>query len=185
MGYKYGAVTPSCLRERVRVGTASAAIFGFIGALIASGLGFYASITSTFGRSKDTSKDILTRTVTNERSQWRGELREVASDFIENALRIVDKNPGGSIYTLEKQRALIRFRLNPDPTHVLDATILQVIAEIVKQSKALDSGSLAASLDVFESNVQALLKQEWDKSKREAETGMLDVSMDQSRLSQS
>lgn len=156
--------------------TASAAIFGFIGALIASGLGFLGAIFSTVGRSKDTSKDVLTRTVTNERTQWRGALREVASDFVENALRIVDKDPGGSIYTLEKQRVLIRVRLNPDPEHVLDASILRQISEIVKQAKAFDSISLVSSLESFESNVQSLLKQEWDKSKREAETGMLEVS---------
>jgi hypothetical protein len=158
------------------MGTASAAIFGFLGALIASGLGFLGAYLSTFGRSKDTSKDVLTRTVTNERALWRGELREVAADFVENALRIVDKDPGGSIYRLEKQRVLIRVRLNPGPEHEFDAGILRGIADIVKQAKAFDSTSLAASLEAFESNVQFLLKQEWDKSKREAVTGMLDVS---------
>jgi ABC-type antimicrobial peptide transport system permease subunit len=45
------------------------AIFGFMGALIGAGLGFIGSLLSTFGKSKDTSKDVLTRTVTNERAQ--------------------------------------------------------------------------------------------------------------------
>jgi hypothetical protein len=155
-----------------------AAIFGFIGALIGSVLGFIGSLLSTFGKSRDTSKDVLTRTVTTERSQWRKDLREIASEFVENALRIVANDPGGSIYNLERQRVLIRVRLNPKPEHVLDASILREIANVVKQARALDSESLAVSLENFERDVQFLLKQEWDKSKDEAVSGMLERRTD-------
>jgi hypothetical protein len=162
-------------QERVSV---EAAIFGFIGALIGSVLGFIGSLLSTFGKSRDTSKDVLTRTVTTERSQWRKDLREIASEFVENALRIVANDPGGSIYNLERQRVLIRVRLNPKPEHVLDASILREIANVVKQARALDSESLAVSLENFERDVQFLLKQEWDKSKDEAVSGMLERRTD-------
>ncbi len=153
-----------------------AAIFGFLGALIGAVLGFVGSVLSTFGKSKDTSKDVLTRTVTNERAQWRKELREVSAGFVENALRIVAKDPDGSIHVLERQRVLIRLRLNPKPEHELDASILRRIKTIVQYAKASDSEKLTESLEAFELNVQTLLKQEWDKSKREAETGILHLN---------
>ena len=151
------------------------AVFGFFGALIGSVLGFIGSLLSTFGKSKDSSKDVLTRTVTNERAQWRNDLRLLAGEFIENALRISSGDQVGSIYTIEKQRALIRFRLNPDPEHKLDASIMECMRQIVKVVRTEKSSDLMSSLEQFEQQVQLLLKQEWDKSKKEAETGNLDV----------
>jgi gas vesicle protein len=149
------------------------AIFGFMGALIGAGLGFIGSLLSTFGKSKDTSKDVLTRTVTNERAQWRKELREIAGEFVENALRIAANDSTGSIYALEKQRVLIKLRLNPNPEHALDASILLNIQNVLQYAKARNSEKLAEALSDFERDVQALLKQEWDKSKNEAESGTL------------
>ena len=149
------------------------AIFGFIGALIGAGLGFIGSLLSTFGKSKDTSKDVLTRTVTSERAQWRKDLREIVGEFVENALRIVGNNPDGSIFVLEKQRVQIRLRLNPSPEHELDASILANIKNVVRYARTLDSEKLAETLSDFERDVQSLLKLEWDKSKNEAESGTL------------
>lgn len=151
------------------------AVFGFIGALVGAVLGFIGSLLSTIGKSKDTSKDVLTRTVTNERAQWRNDLRELAGEFVENTLRIASNDPGGSIYTLEKKRVLIRLRLNPNPDHTLDASILASIRTIVQHVRAQNSDLLLESLEKFEQDIQSLLKQEWDKSKREAETGTLDA----------
>lgn len=149
------------------------AIFGFIGVLFGSFLSFVGSFVSTSGKSKDTSKDVLTRTVTNERAQWRKDLREVSAQFVENSLRIVGRDPDGSIYALDKQRVLIRLRLNPKTEHVLDASILCHITQVVQNAKVLDSEKLAESLEAFELDMQTLLKQEWDKSKNEAQTGTL------------
>ena len=152
------------------------AIFGFMGALIGAGLGFIGSLLSTFSKSKDTSKDVLTRTVTNERALWRKELREISGEFVENALRIAANDSTGSIYALEKQRVLIRLRLNPNPEHALDANILASIQNVLRYAKTLDSEKLAEALSDFEREIQALLKQEWDKSKNEAECGTLHSS---------
>ncbi len=151
------------------------AIYGFIGALIGACLGFIGSLLSTFGKSKDTSKDVLARTVTNERALWRKEMREISGEFVENALRIASNDSTGSIYLLEKQRVLIRLRLNPDTKHVLDASILANIQNVLLYAKAVDPEKLAQALSEFECNVQALLKQEWDKSKHEAVMGKLHV----------
>lgn len=152
------------------------AIFGFMGALIGAGLGFIGSLLSTFGKSKDTSKDVLTRTVTNERALWRRELREIAGEFVENALRIGAGDPAGSIYVLEKQRVLIKLRLNPNPEHTLDASILLTIQNVLRYARESNSEELAEALSDFERDIQALLKQEWDKSKIEAESGTLHSS---------
>jgi len=149
------------------------AIFGFVGALIGAGLGFIGSLLSTFGKSKDTSKDVLTRTVTNERALWRKELREIAGDFVENALRIAANDSIGSIFALEKQRVLIKLRLNPNPEHKLDASILGNMQNVLRYAKAMNSEKLTEALSDFERDVQSLLKQEWDKSKHEAESGAL------------
>lgn len=147
------------------------AIFGFLGALIGSVLGFIGSVLSTFGKSKDTSKDILTRTVTNERAQWRKDLRELSSEFVENSLRIASNDKKGSAFTLEKIRVLIRLRLNPNPEHNLDANIMKEIKNIAQQVRNKEFTYLLESLERFEQDIQSLLKKEWDKSKREAETG--------------
>jgi hypothetical protein len=151
------------------------AIFGFIGALIGAIFGFIGSVLSTFGKSKDTSKEVLTRTVTDERAQWRKDLREVSGDFVENALRIANNESTGSVYSLEKQRVLIRLRLNPDPSHTLDANILLAIESVVIQANAKNLVSLKSALEEFERSTQAILKQEWEKSKKEAESGALEI----------
>lgn len=151
------------------------AVFGFIGAIIGSVLGFIGSLLSTFGKSKDTSKDVLTRTVTNERAQWREDLRSLAGEFVENSLRIVSNDPSGSIYSLERQRVQIRLRLNPNPEHKLDANILKISRNMVQLARGCDPDNLLKSIELFEHEIQSLLKQEWDKSKREAQSGSLDV----------
>jgi hypothetical protein len=66
--------------------------------------------------------------------------------------------------------------LNPKAEHKLDASILLRIKNIVQYAKAPDSEKLAESLEAFEHDVQTLLKQEWDKSKMEAETGTLQLN---------
>lgn len=163
------------LRWALTVNNMEHAIFGLLGALIGSVLGFIGSVLSTFGKSKDTSKDILTRTVTNERAQWRKDLRELSSEFVENSLRIASNDKKGSAFTLEKIRVLIRLRLNPNPEHNLDANIMKEIKNVAQQVRNKEFTYLPESLERFEHDIQSLLKKEWDKSKREAETGVLDV----------
>ena len=157
------------------------ALTSVISALIGAVFGFISSLFTTLGKSKDTSKDILTRTVTSERAQWRNELRETAADFAENALCIASSKPEGSIEKLERQRILIRLRLNPKPEHILDANILGEIPNIIEHARTMNHEKLKASLDEFERNVQSLLKQEWEKSKKEAETGILTIHADEGK----
>ena len=55
-----------------------AAIFGFIGVLTGSVLSLIGTWRTTFGKSKDTQLDVRTKVVTNERAQWRKDMRVLA-----------------------------------------------------------------------------------------------------------
>jgi hypothetical protein len=146
-------------------------VLGSLGPLVGAMIGFLGAIAVQRFKSKDTSKDILTRTVTNERATWRSDLRDLAGDLVENALRIIEGAERGCIYTLERQRLLIRLRLNPYPFHKLDANIMRCADDITRCARSKDVDSAKSAIAEFEKGVQQLLKQEWEKSKREAATG--------------
>jgi uncharacterized protein YhaN len=148
-----------------------AAIFGFIGALIGGILAFIGSLFSTFGKSKDVQLDVRTKVVTNERAQWRKDMRELAAAFVALSTRVA-VNPGNDDeYELERTRVLIRLRLNANPEHRLDARLISALPGIVKSARTKNIDELTTKLESFEIDMQALLKREWDKSKGEAETG--------------
>ena len=73
----------------------------------------------------------------------------------------------------EELRVAIRLRLNPNPEHRLDKAILNSISRLAKLPSADANIDVRGELEVIESNVQALLKQEWEKSKEEARKGKL------------
>jgi len=73
----------------------------------------------------------------------------------------------------EELRVAIRLRLNPNPEHRLDKAILNSISRLAKLPSADAKIDVRGELEVIESNVQALLKQEWEKSKEEARKGKL------------
>lgn len=153
-----------------------AAIFGFVGALIGAVLGFIGSILSTFGKSKDVQLDVRTKVVTNERAQWRKDMRELSAAYValSNRVAIVPQVNDG--YELERTRVLIRLRLNPNPEHTLDAKLLKVLPVIAQNAYAKNVSELKSKREEFEADIQALLKREWDKSKCEAETGNIAAS---------
>lgn len=73
----------------------------------------------------------------------------------------------------EELRVAIRLRLNPNPEHRLDKAILDSMSRVAKLPSADGNVDADGELEVIESNVQALLKQEWGKSKEEARKGKL------------
>lgn len=149
------------------------AVFGFMGALIGAVLGFVGSLLSTFGRSKDTQLDVRTKVVTNERAQWRKDMRELAAEYVvlSKRLSVASQSNDENIYEVERVRVLIRLRLNAHPDHRLDAKLLLVLPLIVKHAENKDVEALKAALEEFECDMQTLLKREWDKSKGEANSG--------------
>lgn len=152
------------------------AIFGFLGALLGAVLGFVGSLLSTFGKSKDVELDVRTKVVTNERAQWRKDMRELSATLVAISNRVASSPAPTDAYDLERTRVLIRLRLNPDPEHLLDASLLKLLPEIRAYAYGKNESELKAKLEGFEANMQALLKREWDKSKREAESGNIAAS---------
>ncbi len=153
-----------------------AAIFGFIGAMIGAVLGFVGSLLSTFGKSKDTQLDVRTKVVTNERAQWRKDMRELSATYVALSYRVAAMPKEDDEYEFERTRVQLRLRLNANPEHKLDAQLLLALQTIAISARAKDLHDLKVRLDEFEAAMQALLKREWDKSKGEAETGNIAVS---------
>lgn len=154
------------------------AVFGFVGALIGSILGFIGSLFSAFGKSKDTQLDVRTKVVTNERAQWRKDMRELAAAYVVLSNQLADTSKPNEEYNneFERTRVLIRLRLNGHPGHKLDAKILRALQAIAVYAKDKKLDSLKAELEGFEFDMQTLLKREWDKSKGEAESGNIAIS---------
>ena len=152
------------------------AIFGFMGALLGAVLGFIGSVLSTFGKSKDTQLDILTKIITSERAQWRQDMRILTSDLVGHIHRAIAKKEDDDILIeLNKTRVLIKLRLNPNEDHKLDKDLLCGLDNILTHLDD-DKDQLLATLLIFEDNMQKLIKREWDKSKGEAQSGNIGKS---------
>lgn len=150
-----------------------AAVFGFIGALMGATLGFIGSLISTFGKSKDTQLDVRTKVVTNERAQWRKDMRELTAAYVvlSTHLAVTSDSSAEDNNEFERTRVLIRLRLNAHPDHKLDAKLLRTLPLIAMHTRDKNIDSLKAKLEEFEHDMQSLLKREWDKSKGEADSG--------------
>jgi hypothetical protein len=122
---------------------------------------------------KNNNKNVLIKTVTEERAKWRNDLRDLVASFIKEAL-VQMKNDIISIENIYEIKAKIVFRLNPDKNHHLDQDILTKLKRIVDNiENPTMSKSLINDLARLEEFVQTLVKQEWEKSKKEAKTGKL------------
>jgi hypothetical protein len=119
-------------------------------------------------------KNILIKTVTEERSKWRSEMRSLCSEFISTAYNTKNKFNDEKPNKLLKIKVEIKLRLNPskDPEHHLDQTITtkidNVIDYIQDERRIIHVNHL---LNDLERSMQELIKQEWTKSKKEAKTG--------------
>lgn len=72
---------------------------------------------------------------------------------------------------IDRLRHVIRLRLNPSGTH--DKTIERLITEIPKYTDISQRDKLQKSLEELTTTSQLLLKEEWEKVKREVEHGNL------------
>jgi len=72
---------------------------------------------------------------------------------------------------LDRLRHVIRLRLNPLGQH--DKTIEALIEEIPRYTDPRRQKELVDALERLTKTTQALLKEEWDKVKRESEHGPL------------
>jgi len=150
------------------------AAFGFGGALLGAILGFVGSLLSTFGKTKDTELEVRTRVVTGERAQWRRDMRELAASYVAIATRLCVGSPhDDDEFEMERLRVQLRLRLNPKEGEELDEALLKLLPLIFNCATSKDRAGLRSKLESFEYHMQCLLKEEWDKSKTEAESGNL------------
>jgi hypothetical protein len=126
---------------------------------------------------KNNNKNILIKTVTDERAKWREELRKICAEFVRHIYNKANNSRITDTSRIIELKTHIQLRLNPseDTKHKLDQDIIETLNFIVNN---LDQPSgnvdVLKKLDDFQLYVQELLKAEWDKSKKEAETGKLE-----------
>ena len=149
------------------------ALVGFVGAVFGAIFSFVGVAITAFFTSRNNNKNIFINTVTNERAKWRDELRRDTAEFCRLVYGELQGKTGTDPLKREELRVAIRLRLNPNPEHRLDKAILDSMSRLAKSPSADANVDVRGELEVIESNVQALLKQEWEKSKEEARKGRL------------
>lgn len=127
---------------------------------------------------RNNNKNLLLKTVTEERAKWRSELRNTCAEFSKLVYEQANNANASHKPRITELKAHIKLRTNPssNPEHKLDQDILKDSQEIVDQLDIdidIDKNEIIKKLIKLESNVQQLLKQEWDKSKEEAVSGKL------------
>jgi hypothetical protein len=126
---------------------------------------------------QNTRRTNFINTVTSQRVKWIEQLRQDISTFcgLTYTWRFSQMEGKAGEHDLLKEvdrlRHVIRLRLNPDGTH--DAKIESLIAEIPMLTGPSNQKELKSALDDLTVTTQLLLKEEWDKVKREAEHGNL------------
>lgn len=143
-------------------------------ALLAAFVALFGVSLTAFLTSQNNNKNIFINVVTRERAKWREELRRDVSEFYSLAYAYSESGEIENTIKLQELKVLIKLRLNPDSTHKLDKYIMYAvdsIAECITSEKKDKDISISEQLFILESNVQKLLKQEWEKSKMEAREG--------------
>lgn len=126
------------------------------------------------------SKTVLVEAVTAERAEWRTEMRALTAELA-TLLRSAERCLPVDWGRVDRLRAELRLRLNPvgrEPappagdTHDLDRRLHSTLADVgtMVVGGQVTSTSTAARL---EDDMADLLKAEWEKSKCEAESGIL------------
>jgi len=117
-------------------------------------------------------------TVTSQRIKWIEQLRQDISTFSGLThtwcFSALEGKPEESpvIREIDRLRHVIRLRLNPDGVH--DQKIEKLIREIPNLTHESQRQSLIQALEELTRTTQSLLKEEWEKVKRESKHG--DVS---------
>jgi hypothetical protein len=140
-------------------------------------VGLLGVIVTAFFTSKNNNKNIFINTVTGERAKWRNDLRNDAAELCKRVYKQMQNQNAGNKPRIQELTVLIRLRLNPDPKHILDKTIIDATWNLLVALDDSNGTNVTHELQVIESNVQKLLKQEWEKSKKEARKGKLVVNV--------
>lgn len=116
-------------------------------------------------------------TVTSQRIKWIEQLRQDIGEYCGLAYHWshsdMEGKPGEGelLKELDRLRHVIRLRLNPRGEH--DKLIEALVEEIPRYTDPQKQRELVDALERMTKATQALLKDEWDKVKRESEHGPL------------
>ncbi len=144
-----------------------------VGVLVTLVLGFWNMWANLYTNKRTT----FINTVTSQRIKWIEQLRQDIGAFCGLTYHWshtdLEGKPseGDLLKEVDRLRHVIRLRLNPKGEH--DRAIEALIEEIPRYTDPSRQKELTAALERLVRVSQALLKEEWDRVKRESEEGPL------------
>ncbi len=157
------------------ISTPSSGWLSFFGPIIAAAIALFGVGLTVRAALQNNRKNLLVGTITTERATWRQDLRAETALFVEAVHEALAKPSAERLVKVHRHRVGLRLRVNPNPKHQTDSDILAALGAIPTLIVAKNKVGALAKLQELEGNIQTLLKEEWDKSKREAESGKLEV----------
>lgn len=149
------------------------AIGGWFFGVVTAFTAYKAATRSHAETTRDKDKDIFVAAVTNERAKWREELRRNVAEYAKQCVVSAPDVP-----ELLRLKTDIILRLNPrarEPAmaekHKFDRQIIDAVNALFATRLVGPISTSNSDLASLEKAAQELLKQEWQKSKEEAETG--------------
>jgi hypothetical protein len=122
-------------------------------------------------------RTIFINTVTSQRIKWIEQLRQDIGAFCSLTYHWVHTNienkheEGILLKEVDRLRHVIRLRLNPEGEH--DKAIAELVEEIPRLAAPEKHARLVEALNQMTRTTQLLLKDEWEKVKRESKHGPL------------
>lgn len=158
------------------ISSVSDALLGFIGVLVGAVIGFLGSLFGSWVSFRQNDKNLFVQTVTNERAKWRQDLRDATGQLVQHIYAYTDNPDAETFCKIHEYRVAVRLRVNPEnpDRNKLDAEILSALSGLRETSQIINKETALAMAERIELSVQKLLKQEWEKSKREAKSGTLE-----------
>lgn len=140
-------------------------------------LTFFVGVWNLVNNYSSTRKSNFINTVTNQRIKWIEKLRQEMAAFLGLThtwcMSDIEGKPEETeiLKELDKLRHLIQLRLNPDAT--LDRKISSLIKKIPELTHESRKKERITSMEKLTELAQKLLKEEWEKVKRESKDGDL------------
>lgn len=145
--------------------------------VIGLGITLVLGIWNLWHNHKTTRKNNFINTVTNQRIQWIEQLRQNIAAFLGLTHTWCESKIEGKpeeieiLKELDRLRHLIQLRLNADAT--LDRKIAALIRKIPDLTQESQKPERKSAMNELSSLSQELLKEEWEKVKKESKDGDL------------